>query len=578
MKTNIFRIALMSMAACVLFAACSKEDANILRKTSVTLSGDSYFSGNTATVTATLANPIDKDVTINLVPGTQVSDSKKYTIVDGSDLSFSTITIPAGQTSATGTVTVNTSNYEKGRYQAQVCVGTVNGSAISASADKVNITLLNGVPLATLTVSDFSYEGEGTVTVNLDTPTEAGGTITLKVASDSDVPESAMTFEKVITIEADKTSGSTDVVIDLNKLTASGPLNVAFDIDEINGEFESAGEASGEMEFVLPVKNADWSVEYYGPYETATATYQAYIISGSEGYFDLYRKPKGSVEEDNTLSAFFLDDRDDLARYLGRYTIDDLLYLGDGDYLMRDQDPGDYDIWMIGFDENLEPTGEYTVTTYTVEKIEADENYTRWLGDWTIGNDEDAVTITISQNTLNKSYYIDGLEGVDTEEYEISAVAYYDETTGGFNISAQEFGQWEHSSYGTATDVLYGQIMMNDKLYLVSGDYVITDVIMNADGSASMTAGSVELGDDENGYTLYTLVGMKYYWLVSVGAGGYSNGNTALPNTLYKVEAEEEVEESVNTSAVREIRRFRSSSSVNKNFSNTTLSIEEIVL
>lgn len=564
------------MAACVLFAACAKEDANILRKTSVTLSGDSYFSGNSATVTATLANPIDKDVTINLAAGTQVSDSK-YALVDGADLSFSNITIPAGQTSATGTVTVNPSNYTKGRYQAQVCIGTVNGAAVSASADKVNITLLNGIPVATLTVSDFSYEGEGTVTVNLDSPSEAGGTITLKVASDSDVPESAMTYEKVITIDADGTTGSTDVQIDLNELTVGGDLNVAFDIAEVSGEFESAGEASGVLEFVLPVKNEAWSVEYYGPYETTTGTYQAYIVSGSEGYFDLYRVPKGSVAEDNTLSAFFLEDRDDLARYLGRYTIDDLLYLGDGGYLMRDQDPDDYDIWMIGFDEDLEPTGEYTVATYTVEYVEPDENYTRWLGDWTVGDDEDAVTITISQNSLNKSYYIDGLEGVDTEGYEISAVAYYDGETGGFNISAQEIGTWEHDSYGTATDVLYGQIMMNDKVYRVSGDYVMTDVLMNADGSASMTAGSVELGDDESGYTLYTLVGMKYYWVVSAGAGSYSNGNTALPNTLYKVEAEEE-EESVNASAAREIRRFRTSSSVKKNFSNTNLSVEEIVL
>ena len=94
------------MAACVMFAACSKEDANILRKSSVSLSGDKYFNGNTATVTATLANPIDKDVNIILGSGTQVLDNTKYGLIDGSDLAFTPITIPAGQTSATSTVTV----------------------------------------------------------------------------------------------------------------------------------------------------------------------------------------------------------------------------------------------------------------------------------------------------------------------------------------------------------------------------------------------------------------------------------------------------------------------------------------
>ena len=117
--------------------------------------------------------------------------------------------------------------------------------------------------------------------------------------------------------------------------------------------------------------------------------------------------------------------------------------------------------------------------------------------------------------------------------------------------------------------------MMNDKVYFVDGDYAITNVFMNPDGTATMTAGSVEIEDEEAGSTLYSLVGMKYYWVVSAGAGAYSAGNTALPNTLVKVEADEEEEEAAPAS----VREFRTGKSFGtKVFTNKLETVGKVIL
>ena len=570
------------MAACVMFAACSKEDANILRKSSVSLSGDKYFNGNTATVTATLANPIDKDVNIILGSGTQVLDNTKYGLIDGSDLAFTPITIPAGQTSATSTVTVNPADYTKGRYQAQVCIGSINGAASSANADNVTITLVNGLPLASVEVSDISYDGEGTVSVKLDVPAEYEGTATLKVSADSEIPADAITFEKTLKIEKDKDSASTDFQIDIESLTESGPFDVVFEIESISDQFEASEPGSGEFEFVLPTAVPDWKIEYMGTFATDDGEVQAFNITGTEGvYYDLYRTPKDAHAEDNYLSPWFLEDRDDLdlMKYIPRYTMEflakyGLIYANEGVQAMKAKDPGEYDIWLIELDETANVTGRYAKLTYEVVEETVDENYERWLGQWTIGSDDDAVTITISQKVGNESFFIDGLEGVDTQKNELSVTAVYDATTGGFYIPAQTFGTWD-SDYGEATDCLYGQIMMNDKVYFVDGDYPITNVFMNPDGTATMTAGSVEIEDEEAGSTLYSLVGMKYYWVVSAGAGAYSAGNTALPNTLVKVEADEEEEEAAPAS----VREFRTGKSFGtKVFTNKLETVGKVIL
>ena len=538
MKTNFLRIAFMSMVACFAMAACTKEDANIARKATVVLSGDSYFSGNSASVNLTLSNPLDKDVTVVLASGTIVSDAK-YALVDGKDLSLPSVTIPAGQTSANATVSVNPDKYSKGRYQAQVCIGSVTGATAAPSGDKLNIVLLNGVPRVNVITSDFSYDGEGSVKVSLDVPSENGGTVTIKVAADSDVPAEAITFEPTLKIEKDGTEASADVKVDITKLTEGGDLEVKFEVEKVDGDLEAGECEPGILEFVLPQKSEDWELSYFGPYGTG----QAFMVGGADGvYYNLFTTAKDEIGEDNNLSVVLLEQRDWLAKYLANYDIDFLVNRlkwfkkGNGGWVLDNQDAGDYDIWMVEFDSEGEVTGKYLKTTYSIVVEEPEENYSRWLGDWTLGEGDDAMTLTITPGQVNKTFIIDGFEGLPTQKYQISLTAVYDAQTGGISLPSQLLGKWTDDDLGDVQDVFYGFIQVKGNPTVATGDYEVTKILMTGDGVASMTPGTLK----QEG-TSYSIVGMKYLILCSDGSfQAYTGSITSIPNTLTKVVEEEE--------------------------------------
>ena len=160
--------------------------------------------------------------------------------------------------------------------------------------------------------------------------------------------------------------------------------------------------------------------------------------------------------------------------------------------------------------------------------------YKAWLGQWTIGStagDEKPVVITISPKEENSTYNIDGLEGINTKGYQITATGVF-EDDGSLSIYRQDFRTWTSSYYGPATDVLVGQAVVGGVTYFFNdGDYLITNITLSSDGRGVMSSGTVK--DSEN--SVYSIVGMRYYWVTSAGAGSYSSGNTPLPNTLIPV-------------------------------------------
>ena len=159
--------------------------------------------------------------------------------------------------------------------------------------------------------------------------------------------------------------------------------------------------------------------------------------------------------------------------------------------------------------------------------------YNAWIGQWTIGStakDDKPVVITISQKDENSTYNIDGLEGVNTQDNNITVTGTFEED-GSLSIYAQELSEWTNSTYGPATNFLAGQIIVEGATYFMKGNYLMTNIKLSTNGEGVMLRGSVS---DTNG-SVYSVVGMKYYWVVSAGAGNYSNVNTPLPNKLIPV-------------------------------------------
>ena len=202
--------------------------------------------------------------------------------------------------------------------------------------------------------------------------------------------------------------------------------------------------------------------------------------------------------------------------------------------------PGDYTLWILAINEDGVCTGEYNSFDFTIEEEpEPTEAYTAWIGDWVVGataDDETPVVVKIRAQDVNKSYYIDGLEGLPTEDYGISATGILEED-GTLSIYAQYLSTWESADYGTVTDVLAGLIIDGGAVYYVADDNVLLSTgTLGANGTATLSAGSWY--DSESG-TLYGLMGMKYYGLCEEGAISYTaDAYTALPNTLVRVEPE----------------------------------------
>lgn len=162
--------------------------------------------------------------------------------------------------------------------------------------------------------------------------------------------------------------------------------------------------------------------------------------------------------------------------------------------------------------------------------------YKAWIGQWTIyqSQSEESIVVTISQQKENSTYNIDGLEGIDTAEKSLTATGVF-EDDGSLSIYSQKLGTW-NGDYGPAQDILAGLIVSQGVTYYFnSSDYLITNITLSSDGDGIMSRGFVKESDG----TVYSIVGMKYYWVVSNGAGSYSSKNTPLPNKLVPVAAQD---------------------------------------
>ena len=557
MNNNIFKFALVAITAGVLAVSCAKEkdnDSAIQKPVMVSIEADPYFVGNTAEVTATLTEAIDVPVTVSLAPGTTLS--KDYTtLIDPELLFLGDIVIPAGQTEAKATVTVNNTRLEKGKYEAEIVVAGAKGANMS-SGNSANIVLLQGASTVSLSyASNFDASGEATFTVSLDMYSEEDCTVRIAqcdfdIPGYTNVPAMAFTFDKEIVIKAGETEATGTVSIDLDALYDTGRYVGGLEIKSFSSETPEKFDVSTEYyysgaayNFVAPKKNREWSLNYQGHVTVEGNTYELFFVDEVGGYFDYFITSADQEEKNSFIYPDLIYEENLYIRQSmaeGK-TLDKICYsdFEGGAYVAakKRQKPGDYKLWILGVSDQGVCTGEYSTLEFTVEpEPDPTDAYKAWLGDWILGStatDEKPIVVTISAKDVNQSYYIDGLEGLDTKQYGISATAYFEDGT--ITIYPQTLGTWTHSTYGPATDVLAGLIVEGGKTYFVdSGENPVAYGVIGSDGTAVLTPGSWM---DSEG-TLYGIVGLKYYWVVEAGAGSYSKGMTPLPDTLIPVKPE----------------------------------------
>lgn len=555
MNNNIFKFALVAITAGVLAVSCAKEkdnDSAIQKPVMVSIEADPYFVGNTAEVTATLTEAVDVPVTVSLAPGTTLS--KDYTtLIDPELLFLGDIVIPAGQTEAKATVTVNNTRLEKGKYEAEIVVAGAKGANMS-SGNSANIVLLQGASTVSLSyASNFDASGEATFTVSLDMYSEEDCTVRIAqcdfdIPGYTNVPAMAFTFDKEIVIKAGETEATGTVSIDLDALYDTGRYVGGLEIKSVSSETPEKFDVSTEYyysgaayNFVAPKKNREWSIKYYGTQIIQDTPREVFVVSGVGGYLD-YMISDSDQEEVNSFiyPNIFVEENGYLASYIkAGYTIDKLcasdVEKGYAVVTAKKRAPGTYKIWIVAVSDQGVCTGEYSTLEFTVEEEpEPTDAYKAWIGQWTVGStaeDEKPVVIEISQNVVNESYYIDYLEGYNTVKNAMSATANF-EADGSISIYAQVVGTWTHSSLGPATDILAGQIVYQGKEYFVMDDTApVATGVIGADGVARLSAGTFTNDDG----SIYSIMGLKYYVVFDSATYAYTDYNTPLPNTLLPV-------------------------------------------
>ena len=550
MKKNIFKFAFVALAAATLSLSCQKEkdnDGAIQQPVMVSISGEEFFTNDAAMVKATLSKAIENPVTVTLAPGTKLT--KSYTEpIDADLVTVGTITIPAGATEGTATVSVNTAELPKGKYEAQIVATSCQGANMT-STSAANIVLLHGNSTVSLSYdAGFEADGTTTFTVSLDMYSEEDCVVTLaqlEFPGYENVPMSAFSFDKTVTIKAGETEATGKAAINQDAMFDSGFFVGALQITAVSeGKFDVSEKkfyTAAGYSYTAPKKNHSYKAEYLGRAVNAKgATVELFKVSGVGGYFD-YMVTSAAAEETNSFiyPNIIAEEDDYLAQYLKYYTLDELCFNdveeGYAYITPKKREPGEYKLWIVGVSEDGECTGEYAAFNFTVEpEPEPTEAYSAWLGQWTVGStaeEEEPVVITISEKDVNQSYYIDYLEGYDTVTDAMSATAEFNED-GTISIYAQTVGTWTHSSLGQISDVLAALIQVGEATYFVPSGALMATGVIDASGKAILSPGSYQAEDG----TVYGVTGMKYYYVLSDGrAGAYTQTYTELPNSFLPV-------------------------------------------
>lgn len=228
-------------------------------------------------------------------------------------------------------------------------------------------------------------------------------------------------------------------------------------------------------------ENSAWSVEYIGEgvidevecdhivkvTSVDTNTYVLTVVFASE--WDVYKLPE--------LADFIVDDmklyvEDYNNRYGTSYTIANLLHSGTI-FNNFDLSPGYYRALALGVDAAGSVSGLYAISEpFEVQEEVPTQSYSAWLGNWEIvGNDENVCTVNVTKKEANKSYYLNGWEGVNRFDILVD----YDESLDALFIYSQlvaedvDFGE----EYGRGNIYLYGADRNGSFYTTEEGDYGI---------------------------------------------------------------------------------------------------------
>ena len=178
----------------------------------ITIGNQSVTEGGTATFTATLSNPSSEDVTVEYV-------SSSGTATDGTDfttITTTTLTITAGQTSATFDVVTTEDNIDEANETGTITLQNASNASITGDTTTADFVITDDDATPSITIADESVDeaGTATFTATLSGPSSSDVTVVYNTSSGTatDGTDYTGVTNNTLTIPAGSTSGTFTVV------------------------------------------------------------------------------------------------------------------------------------------------------------------------------------------------------------------------------------------------------------------------------------------------------------------------------------------------------------------------------
>lgn len=562
-------IALIAFAAILLPAtiSCNKENEDGSKGgVQVMLEQSATEITKTASFKVNLTEAVSSTVVVTLA----AVEGSGYVSADYLEFP-SAVTIQQGATSKSVTVTVRPAPAGKtplpaGTYKVAIKIANATNATAIDGADVVSFNYVRIInkPYVTLEYDeefdeDF-VDGASRFIVSLTEEAYENVTVTLSLGDTPSVAgcapltrEAFKQFSETITITPGQTEYQVSVILDPEKLTPNRKNEALIKIDAVS-ENAQIGATNNTLSLFaqgpVAVENMEgvWKAEYVGlDYNEEGALVYGIETSGMEDeeyYLVRFYDYSDDPVTDDVIKGLITKWVDTFAQYEG-VTADDVCYQGEDlvSFALKNG-PGKYQMFMLGFEEDLTPNYKYLVYDFEVEDTSVEATYEDFLGNWNLLDNYWVVT----EKEHGKSYNVTGLKSQDRLRGEIKTVEALFEN-GKFVLMEQKLGSFHaneetnfNMDYGMVDEYLTGIWYNGDDSYWgyptnTDAPGVICTGELQKDGTVLVIGGSYTI-EFTNGTYDMPIDEIAFCWIVQegtyAGRGNNYSPTQVLPAALEK--------------------------------------------
>ena len=204
---------------------------------------------------------------------------------------------------------------------------------------------------------------------------------------------------------------------------------------------------------------------------------------------------------------------------------------------------GNYVTYIIEMNAKGNITGQYAKHTHPVEEEEAVPNFSRWIGEWHVGDNYSAYDISISSAENNYFYFVDGWETGQSVSKQMNMdedwiYTRYNKTDGNMYFYGQFVSAYEDETLGDVDEMFVGTYMGPDGEYVdgEGADYQ-WDIAYAEQSGETFSIKPVTLEFD-NGFTapIKTMRYTRYVYKDKSWAHYNTGGVPTLPLTMTRID------------------------------------------